>query len=376
MEREGPGMIEIQEQPFEITPPEDETPYFATLIAGLEEIVVDELRGRLADATLLGAARGKVFFSTKEPPGAAMELLTIENLFAYSDQLCDLPQTEGGLEVIEDWMAGLDLGPALRVHQRLHTRPGRPTFRITAQRSGDHHYNSLDIAAAAGAGVVRRYGWDVDLEDYDYDVRVYVTDSMAVAGLRLSPEALHQRARVKHGAASLNATVAAAMCRLTRPEAGQVVVDPMCGAGTLLVERARLPGPELLIGGDLFVEPLEMARVNTRAADVDAGLIRWDARALPLARGSVDAILCNMPWGRRIGSHRVNRHLYPGFVRELARVLRPDGLAALLTQEKRLITRLVGRNRRLRIVREDHLSLSGTHPAIYLVRRIQPEAGA
>jgi 23S rRNA G2445 N2-methylase RlmL len=80
-------------------------------------------------------------------------------------------------------------------------------------------------------------------------------------------------------------------------------------------------------------------------------------------------MVCNMPWGRRIGSHRINRHLYPGFVRELERVLAPGAVAALLTQEKRLITRLLGRSDGLRLIREHHLSLSGAHPAIYLVRR-------
>ncbi|MFO8079526.1 MAG: THUMP domain-containing protein [Armatimonadota bacterium] len=367
MERAGPGVVEVHAEPFAVGPPPGETAYFASLIAGLEAVVVDELRERLPEATFLGASRGRVFFSTVEPPEAALTLLTIENLFAWVDQLHDLPPTRDGLEVIEQWLAGMDLDGAVQVHQALHGPRERPSFRITAHRAGEHEYNSMEVAAAAGAGVVQRYGWDVDLEEYDYDVRVYVSDDTAVAGVRLTPEPLHRRSRVRHGAASLNATVAHAMCRLTKPRAGEVVVDPMCGAGTILVERARLPGPALLIGGDLFIEPVKMARTNTSAADVAAEVMQWDARHLPLARDSVDAVISNLPWGRRIGSHTVNRHLYPGFVRELARVLRPGGRAALLTQEKRLITRLVGKNSRLRIVREDHLSLSGTHPAIYLV---------
>jgi len=369
MEREGPSVIPVEEQPVEISPPPGERPYFATLIAGLEEIVVDELRERLPDATVLGAVRGKVFFSSSRPPDEVLSLFTVENVFAYAGQICELPRTEDGLEVIEQWLAGLELEPALEAHQQLHGPYGEPSFRITAHRAGAHDYNSLQIAAAAGAGVVQRYGWGVDLDAYDYDVRVYVTDDTAVAGVRLTPDALHQRARVRHGAASLNATVAHAMCRLTRPTEKQVVLDPMCGAATLLVERNRLGRPRLMIGADLFREPLHLARINVAAAGVEAWLINWDARRMCLARGSVDAVICNMPWGRRIGSHQGNRHLYPGFVRELVRVLKPGGVAALLTQEKRLITRLVGRSGRLKIIREDHLSLSGTHPAIYLVER-------
>ena len=370
MEREGPRVIDVREEPLEVSPPSGETPYFVTLIAGLEPIVVDELRQRLPGANFLGAQRGRVFFSSDDEAGAALELLTIENLFAYVGQLSELPSTRDGLQAIEEWLNRLDLTSVLKLHHGLHGTPERPSFRITAQRAGDHAYNSLEVAAAAGAGVVRSCGWDVDLTGYDYDVRVYVSDDMALAGLRLSPEALHQRARVKHGAASLNPTVAHAMCRLTLPTAGEVVVDPMCGAGTILIERARLAEPGLIIGGDVHLNPLEAARANVEAAEVDAQLLQWDARHLPLARASVDTVFCNLPWGRRIGSHGTNRHLYPGFVRELVRVLRPGGTAVLLTQEKRLITRLLAKSsRRLQLVREDHLSLSGTHPAIYLVQR-------
>ncbi|MCD6361870.1 MAG: RNA methyltransferase, partial [Armatimonadetes bacterium] len=61
--------------------------------------------------------------------------------------------------------------------------------------------------------------------------------------------------------------------------------------------------------------------------------------------------------------------LYPGFMREVARVLRPGGLAVLLTQEKRLITRLVEKQRSLHLEACYRLSLSGLHPSIYVVRR-------
>jgi len=369
VERAGPGVIRVEERPERVEAPEGQVAYFATLVPGLEKVVVGELRERLPEATVLAVTRGKVFFAASAPAGAALGLLTIENLFAYVDQLDGLPRAREGLAVIEEWAGGLDLSVAVGLHQRLHGAPERPSFRITAQRSGDHGYNSLEVASAAGAGVVRRYGWDVDLEGYDYDVRVYVSDDTALVGLRLSPEALHQRARVQHAAASLNATVAHAMCRLTEPVKGETVIDPMCGAGTILIERARLARPAVLMGGDLFMEPLQAARANLDAAGTEAWLLRWEARRLPLGRGAADAVVCNLPWGRRIGSHRANRHLYPGFVRELERVLRPCGRAALLTQEKRLITRLIGGSSRLRLAREDHLSLSGTHPAIYLVER-------
>jgi len=422
----------VEKPPLSIEPPDDIPVYFATLIAGLELIVADEVEQRLPAAQVLGALRGKLVFASPEPPGAALELGTIEHLFAWAGQIEALPTSREGLEVIERELEALDLGPALSLFHRLHGEPEQPGFRITAQRAGNHEYNSVEIAAAAGAGVNRRYGWAVDLTQYDYDVRVYVTDDSALVGLRLSEEALHRRARVRHAAASLNPTVAHAMCRLAahalgrasaeratpagRPSGpdgpphlaeeasafpaavvGQVFVDPMCGAGTILIERASLGEVGLLVGGELHEQPLAAARENLAAASLSrpagrenlaaacgspaasaegpadpglsAALVRWDARRLPLRRGSVDAVACNLPWGRRVGSHRANRHLYPGFMRELGRVLRPGGVAVLLTQEKRLIARLMAKSRKLTLVEQYPLSLSGMYPTIYVLTR-------
>jgi len=361
--------MQVREPPLDLPSKPDRPIYFASLIAGLEPIVAEEVRERLPGAELLGMLRGRVFLAWDGRPADVLGLMTVENVFGYAGQLADLPATREGPPVIEQAMREMALEPALALFERLHGPHPDPSFRITAQRSGSHAYNSLDIAAASGAGVVQRYGWGVDLEGFDYDVRVYVTDDTALVGLRLSREALHKRARVAHGAASLNPTVAHAMCRLTGPVADGVFVDPMCGAGTILIERARLGGDPLLAGGDRYEEPLRRAARNLQAREVAASLLQWDARDLPLADGSVDSIACNLPWGRRIGSHTVNIHLYPGFMRGAARVLRPEGLAVLLTQEKRLLTRLIEKSRRLELTGCHPLSLGGLLPSIYVVRR-------
>jgi len=368
--------MKLQEPPIAL-PEVGATPvYFASLIAGLEPVVADELAERLPGARVLGLLRGRAFFAHAGDPSDTLGLMTVENIFGYVGQIEGIEPTEDGLRHIESAMAELDLGPALALHRSLHGALARPSFRITAARAGEHAFISQQVAAAAGAGVVERYGWKVDLEGYDLDVRVYVTQDVALVGLRLSPEALHRRARVAHGVASLNPTVAHAMCRLCRPTAGEVFVDPMCGAGTILIERARFDPARagLLVGGDLFEDPLHLARQNLSAQGVRATLVRWDARKLPLARDCVDKIACNLPWGRRIGSHARNRHLYPAFMRHLASVLRPGGVAALLTQEKRLITDLIARHSWLELEEHYPLSVSGLHPTLYLVRKMPPSS--
>ncbi len=69
-------------------------------------------------------------------------------------------------------------------------------------------------------------------------------------------------------------------------------------AGTLLVERAWLGACSAEIGRAALVAHRQCRQHETRV-----NLHRWDARALPVADGTVTRIVTNPPWGRR-GDHR------------------------------------------------------------------------
>lgn len=346
--------------------------YYVTALGGLERIVRWEIATRLPGAELRADAaageRGRLHFRYDGLPADVLRLRSIENVFGAVDEFGGLPADESALSIVRARLAATDLAPALKLHEQLHgPRPG-PAFRCTSKRVGRQAYTSQQTAGAAGAGVQERHGWRVDLENFDYDIHVDVADDRCCIGLRLTTESLHQRTRIAHVSASLNATLAYAMCVLSDPQANEVFLDPTCGAGTLPIERAAV-GPATLLAGDIFPQPIEMARCNFEAHGLRVGLCRWDARRLPLPADSVDKICANLPWGRRAGSHTVNKHLYPRLAREIARVLKVGGLAVILSLEKRMLQRVVGRHGWLRVERTLPVSVGGLKPTIYLVRR-------
>jgi tRNA (guanine6-N2)-methyltransferase len=302
-----------------------------------------------------------------------LSLRSVENVFAAVGQFDGLPAEETGLEAIRAWAAASDLTEPAAVHAQVHGPRESPSFRCTTKRFGEHAFGSMDIMAAAGAGIVDRYGWRVDLEGYDYDIHVDVEDDRCTIGLRITPVSLRRRGRIVHVAASLDPTLGYAMCVLSDPQPGEVFVDPTCGAGTVLLERAEI-GPARLVAGDLFAHPLEMARRNVVANAVEAKLSRWDARRLPLAAESVDKVCANLPWGRRAGSHLVNKHLYPPLIREVARVLKVGGRAVLLSLEKRMLLACVDRHGWLRIADTLPVSVAGLKPAIYVIDKWRGQA--
>lgn len=169
--------------------------------------------------------------------------------------------------------------------------------------------------------------------------------------------------------ASTNPLIAALMVQFAKPDPGNLVYDPFCGAGTLLVEAAALDRRLRLVGGDVSAKALAAAAINRRALFPGAVLLRADATAMPLGTESVDRVVSNIPFGKRVGSHGSNIGLYPAFLGELGRVLRSDGRAVVLTDDKNLFRASVEGTRGLRLLREVKLSSGGLHPSAFILER-------
>ena len=119
----------------------------------------------------------------------------------------------------------------------------------------------------------------------------------------------HRTYKHEHLPASIRPTVAAALVRLADLKPNQTVLDPMCGAGTLLAEAhlatkgARPPtaatGRCSFIGGDIDSGHVRAAQANLRQFGI-TDIRAWDARELPIDDASIDRILCNPPFGKQL----------------------------------------------------------------------------
>lgn len=173
---------------------------------------------------------------------------------------------------------------------------------------------------------------------------------------------------------STNLIVAEILVRLAKIQPGQRVVDPFCGTGTILLAVCRRTPATRRIGIDRDPHALRIATNN--ALGIAAGnplvLIQGTAGALPLASGSVDRVVANLPFGKQVGSHRANRTLYPAVLDEIARVLTADGRAVLLTEDKRLLHSAIERQRTLKVVKQRLLRYNGATPTAYVLARTRP----
>ncbi len=175
-----------------------------------------------------------------------------------------------------------------------------------------------------------------------------------------------------HG--TLQATVAYVVAQLSAPQPTDVFLNVACGAGSILFERARIGPAQRLIGCDTSPSALRCARLNAAAykdcyGGVDFELHDWDATALPLPEGSIDAICADLPFGHQVGSHVENVKLYPAILREAARVSRPGARMVLLSTEVRLLEEVIRAQSLWQPLTRLRVNLGGLLPLIVALER-------
>jgi 23S rRNA G2445 N2-methylase RlmL len=190
--------------------------------------------------------------------------------------------------------------------------------------------------------------------------------------LRTTPRPLSVRAyRVCDRPGGLNASLAAALVMLADPPPGVRIVDPFSGSGTLAIEAALADSRARIDAFDLDPAACACAARNLAAAGVAArvDLRVGDARQLPLPEGGVDLMLANPPWGDTHGDRLAIEALYPDFLNEAARVLRPGGRLALATHQVTFTQGLLASDRRWRLLHERRVWHGGHHPWLALLER-------
>ncbi|HEY4388954.1 MAG TPA: methyltransferase domain-containing protein [Ktedonobacteraceae bacterium] len=341
---------------------------------GLETLAYSEIRVQMPDAELIKFARGITIFRTASAPTRLLELRTVEDVFVTLVHIKGLGHGPDALKVLHSAVTQAEITKALAVWKRVYGEQPE-SWRVVSQKSGSHDFRRKDagqaIESALQKALPRGMRWVKD--DADLEIWLWLSGSEALVGLRISDASMrHRRYKQEHLPASLRPTVAAAMNMLARPTAQDIVLDPLCGAGTILIERALQVPYDRLIGGDIRPEALQMARRNARAAEIIVSWREWDARNLPLESASVTRIISNLPFGKQIGSHEENISLYRRLSEEFARVLAPGGIMVTLTSEDRLWDEVL-REQGWRISKKLVLVILGQPASIFVAEQAHTE---
>jgi len=315
---------------------------YAIVQPGLEPIAADEITRDL-QGEVKRTGRGLVVFRLPAITPDVVKLRTTEDVFLLAWGSDTLSYRATDLATIRNWTAKKPDWPYLfKFHHAIRPKTkGKPNFHLVCQMQGEHGYRRIDAldALAEGLGGKIPAGWQPAEENAWLEIWLGIEGNTAVCGLRLSDRTMrHRTYKTEHVAASLRPTVAAAMVRLAGIGPGLVVLDPMCGAGTILAEviaiaNRRRARDVRVLGGDIDPNAVFCTRENLSGVG-QAETARWDATVLPIATESVDRIISNPPFGKQLSTPEHVGPLYVSAASEWNRVLKPGGRAVLLVGEQ------------------------------------------
>jgi len=297
----------------------------------------------------------------------------------------------------------------------LITDMNRVTFRVTARRGGIHRFGSMELACECADGIVDLYpDWKPDLSNYDVEVLVYVHFDLCIVAFTAVDESLSlqrfessstsdanddivnadaakmdvgtlandepkknkkKNSKLQLTALSLRPSIAYAMVHLANVQGGDVVLDLCCGSGMIaaVTNEVHTIGNYHFIAGDYAPTVLEKASFNNSQSETRSttDFVYWSFTHLPLRDNSVDVIISNLPFGKKVGTRDLNKKIYPPMMRELARVLKSgNGRAILLSTEKGLMHSGVKQNQALiKLESRITINMGGMDVFLYVIMK-------
>lgn len=312
--------------------------YFATCARGLETVLADELRALKARDVTLG--RGGVSFQ------GDLATLYRANLWLRTAIRVLQPIHEADVQSPDELYAAVKSLDWSQYMTPAHTLAVDCNVRDSAMTHS--HYAALRVKDAICDQFVERVGKrpSVDVERPMVGLNLHLYQNHAVLSLDSSGDSLHKRGyRPIQTKAPLNEALAAGLVQLTGWRGDVPFIDPLCGSGTLCIEAAwlalaRPPGltrrhfgfqgwmnydvglwtqlrdearraikktlPQPILGYDVRRDAVMHSQQNARAAGI-GNLLRFagrDVNDFQPPDGPPGVILCNPPYGERLGEEK------------------------------------------------------------------------
>jgi putative N6-adenine-specific DNA methylase len=318
--------------------------FFATCARGLEKVLAEELRDLRAD--LIDVGRGGVAFQ------GDTALLYRANLWLRTAVRVLMPILETPVQSTDELYAAVQSIDWSRTMTPEHTLAVDCNVRDSAITHS--RYAALRVKDAICDQFVAKVGKrpSVDVETPMVGLNLHIYADHATLSLDSSGESLHKRGyRSILTKAPLNEALAAGLILLSGWRGDVPLVDPMCGSGTLCIEAAwialkRPPGltrrrfgfmgwmnydvglwtsvrdearrhvgrelPQAILGYDVRRDAMHFSQEGARAAGI-GHLLKFTLRDLEQFQppaGPPGLLICNPPYGERIGDEKELKGLY------------------------------------------------------------------
>ena len=316
------------------------THYFCTVGYGLDHFAVNEI-SKFSDVDITEVITGKVFFSKVNLPTELLSLKTIERLFVQIihtkvdsrieiDSITNWIEDRIGtgnvfwIDILEAWKHLANSNSQIQIK-----------FRVNARLTGKFRKVELypKVSASVGTIFINHFNAVSELSQPDLEIFVHLSETFLTIGLPVTKRPISDRIYLKH--ITVRSTVCCALCIAANVTLNDLVLDPMCGAATILIEAIKQFNVKCAVGVDNNSAQLKLAQENRKQSNVvsELTLILGNSKNLFLKKESFDVVICDVPFGRKFGSSDEIKPLLKSIVKTIEFVLKPGGRVAILISE-------------------------------------------
>lgn len=205
---------------------------------------------------------------------------------------------------------------------------------------------------------------------YEVEIRIIENNKLCNVYLKLySFKDSRFDYRYKNLPTSINPVTAAiaikSISKWLKPHAK--ILDPFCGTGTMLIERAKAKDVSSLTGVDIYRPAITSSEINSKLANIEIEL--FDKDILDFSPSyKFDEIISNMPFESNTEVHDFDTELYSKFVNRISELVKPGGMVFLYTVEKNLLKKNLINNNCLQLIDEIQMESGGLRPNVFVIK--------
>lgn len=337
--------------------------YFSTFLTGLQDVVDVALKQELKGVKVDKVLDGVVFYETELPIETVKKLSFLNNTFLLLHTFKNVSElsTEEFIKDILDNAKLLALIPN-------EVYKGNKTFRIIASNENQIVKVNNGLLQKAEDFFSNKLKLRLDKSNPDLEVWfIKRSEGFGLVGLRIGKKLNYEKYLHK---GELRPELANLMCLIAELKTTDTVLDPFAGYGAIPIECAKFFSVSKVIAGEIDKSVFNILKEKVGKEKVILG--RWNALNLnSLTDNSIDKIVTDPPWGLYGNKDMDINHFYEDMFKEFVRVLKPNGAIVLLTAQKELLERLLGKFPTLSLEVKYDTLVSGKKASIYKIKHIQ-----
>ena len=270
--------------------------------------------------------------------GDLLELLSIRTVEEYLFPVPGLAGVSGDPEQVGEQLAASSLISFLK---QMHLEDAPFFFRIELRSDLSPDKKGAFIRKISNA-LERRSGGALrgNASDYEFELRlIQRKDKSFIALVKLftlpDNRFSYRTGQTSESVSPVNAALAITLAKPYLKEGAQVL-DPFCGVGTMLVERAKAGPVGMMFATDIYGEAIHIGRENAELADVPIHFIHRDFFTFT-HEYPFDEVISDLPRQDKdtdTGEYHSPEALYSRFFERIPTLLKAEAVLVLYTPQK------------------------------------------